>query len=309
VEANRVIENTFPVLCGGTFFTLLLEARQARSGKKEPLYGSRDGLSEPDVLAGLVRVMYPEYKTPSGESTFRTNTADYKACRNNGGNLPFFDKEIRAFDNRVINDYPTALMLMCEFVNQYIEVGGSVKRDEWLIKALIDLIDNDKSIHNADAFYVCDNGQALTKESLCSVCMVSLPAFLLGVWHFTVVNRRDNTMGQGTFDEWCPSNNRKPRVYTADMGESISRAITVTMPVTVNNEDNPKANADDEPPICFDEQTVEAEILDSSFAQDNTSGTSSGSTKQVLKNQAIFHQYGNNNVQVNSVDTLIIKND
>ena len=116
--------NDYPVLCGGTFFTLLLEARQARSGKKEQLYGSRDGLSEPETLAGLVRVMYPEFRQPSGESTFRTNTADYKACRNSGGNLPFFDKEIRAFDNRIKSEYQTALVLMHNFINQVSPRNG-----------------------------------------------------------------------------------------------------------------------------------------------------------------------------------------
>jgi len=119
-----VSNNDYPVLCGGTFFTLLLEARQARSGKKEQLYGSRDGLSEPETLAGLVRVMYPEFRQPSGESTFRTNTADYKACRNSGGNLPFFDKEIRAFDNRIKSEYQTALVLMHNFINQVSPRNG-----------------------------------------------------------------------------------------------------------------------------------------------------------------------------------------
>jgi len=42
---------------------------------------------------------------------------------------------------------------------------------------------------------------------------VCLPAFLLGVWHFIVVNRKDNKIGQDTYDIWCPENDRGPREY------------------------------------------------------------------------------------------------
>lgn len=51
----------YPVLCGGTFFTLVLEARRQRTSKRSQHAGELDGLSQPKTLAGLGRVVYPEY--------------------------------------------------------------------------------------------------------------------------------------------------------------------------------------------------------------------------------------------------------
>jgi len=294
LEANELEKAVYPVLCGGTFFTLLLEARQARSGKKDQLYGTTDGLSEPDTLAGLVRVMYPEFKKPSGVSTFRTNTAEYKACRNNGGNLPFFEKEIRAFDNRVKTDYKTALAQMCEFTNHFIEVGGSVKRDEWLIKALLDLIETDQSILDTDEFFVCENGQALSKAMLRSVTAVCLPAFLLGVWHFAIVNRQDNTVGRTTFEGWCPSNNRKTRAYKGTLGESINRPITVKIPAEITATEKNASSAEDDAPADCCEPIVEE--------PESTTHT----TTQIISSPAVFFNSGPNCQQINNMGVINI---
>lgn len=295
MEATKLTRNVYPILCGGTFFTLLLEARKARTGKREQLRGKRDGLSEPETLIGLVRVMYPEYKEPSGRSTFRTNTADYKACRNNGSNLPFFDQETRAFDNCVRSDYQTALARMCGFVDQFIEVGSSVKRDEELVKALLDLIDTDQSIKDQDAFFACESGQPLTKAFLRSVTSICLPAFLLGVWHFVVVYRQNNTAGKDTFDEWCPPNNGSTRVYTGTMGRGITRTITVTVAETTDSEKRSDTNPGYSDPYAN-------EISDNAAAE---------SSSQTINNHGfIFQQFGKNNKQiVGNIDTLVINND
>lgn len=293
--------NAYPVLCGGTFFTLLLEARQTRSGKKEQLYGKRDGLSEPEVLDGLIKVMYPEFKAPSSERTLKTITSDYKLCKNNGSNLPFYDKEIRAFDNRVKGNYQTALKHMCCFVNRFIEAGGSVKRGEWLVKALLDLINRDQSIGDSDAFYVCKNGQAITKAALRTVAEVCLPAFLLGVWHFIVVRRQDNTVGKDTLNEWCPPNKQNRRVYAGTMGEGITRIIIVTVP-TIDEvwEDKSAATAGEPFENCEEPQVI-----------DTTSNASQDVPSQTINNNGfLFQQFGTKNKQIiGNIETLVIKND
>jgi hypothetical protein len=294
---NSMTSIIYPILCGGTFFTLLLEARKSRSGKKEQLYGSRDGLSEPEMLAGLIKVMYPEFKAPSSDRTFRTNTYDYKLCRSQGSNLPFFDTEIRAFDKRVKSDYQTALHQMCHFIDQFIEVGSSVKRDEWLVKALLELIDNDQSIEDSDAFYVCENGRSLSKAALRTVEALCFPAFLLGIWHFIVVNRHDNTVGKDTINSWCPSNNRNHRVYSGSMGESISRPICITIPVT-----------DEEKPVV---KEGEASEKYNEPAEEETARTfTANDPRQTIINGSVFQQYGTNNKQIiGNFETLIINND
>ena len=54
-----------PRLCGGTVFTLILEARQQRYGVREHFAGDSDGLSEMDTLIGLAQVMVPDLKRPA----------------------------------------------------------------------------------------------------------------------------------------------------------------------------------------------------------------------------------------------------
>ena len=79
-------------LCGGTFFTLLLEARKPRYGVREHYMGDTDGLSEPETLIGLAKIIVPDFQEPlqSMMKTIKGNTFDYKSCKNKGGTyFPF----------------------------------------------------------------------------------------------------------------------------------------------------------------------------------------------------------------------------
>jgi len=183
-------------LCGGTFFTLVLEAKKQGATKTEKLNGQRDGFSEQELFLGVIKVMFPDYDTKRIPKSFKTNVSDYKSCKNNGTNLPFYDAVITAFDKRVKNDYQTSLTHMQQFVQKFLNVGNSLKLEQKLIKRLIALIIEDDSIENTDLLYVNDNGKATTKGNILERVNsgdinVVLEAFLLGVWHFAVVNRHE----------------------------------------------------------------------------------------------------------------------
>lgn len=228
MEAKIVTNNAYPVLCGGTYFTLLLEARGQRTSQRSRYDGEQDGLSQPDTLAGLGRVAYPEYTPPTNKQTFRTNANAYKSCADNGSNLSFlFPDKVSAFDNRVRNEYPVALKAMCEFTAQFLEVGTSIKKEQRLAKSLLELIETDASIDDSQEFFVCSGGQGVTKATLRHMSDFSLQSLLLGVWHFVVVNRQDNKSGKTTFDTWCPPRDRAERKYEGKMGEGIAREINV----------------------------------------------------------------------------------
>ena len=105
-----------------------------------------------------------------------------------------------------------------------------------------------------------------------------LPAFLLGVWHYVVLNRKDNSVGRTTYDEWCPSNGRAPRKYTAHMGEGILDGLTINYADIVE-----KAEKDAEP--------VETIIIEDV-------------PEQPVNNPFVFNfnQYGNNGTQIGHVE-------
>lgn len=129
-------------LCGGTFFTLLLEARKQLLGANEHYAGKKDGLTEYETLIGLARVIRSDLATPMPTEikTIQGNASEYKKCKNAGGGyFPFGDKTaLRVFDERVKNEYVDTLRKMCRFVEDFIDAGGDIKKDELLVKALQD---------------------------------------------------------------------------------------------------------------------------------------------------------------------------
>ncbi|MCC8057222.1 hypothetical protein [Cloacibacillus sp.] len=244
----------YPVLCGGTYFTLVLEARKQRTSQRSRYEGEKDGLSQTKTLEGLGKVVYPEYNPPRNEQTFRTNANAYKSCADDGSNLSFlFPDKKSAFDNRVKNDYQEALRAMCEFVDQFLEVSISIKKEEWLVKALLELIEGDASIPEDQLFFVRSDGQAIPKSAMRQESEFALQTLLLGLWHFVITTRTDNKSGKDTFDACCPSRDRAERKYEGNIGEGIKRKIRVDVLPTPTGE----AAANDEAAATVESQLKE----------------------------------------------------
>lgn len=226
---------SIPSLCGGTVFTLILEARQQRYGVREHFAGDSDGLSEMDTLIGLAQVMVPDLKRPAKtrEDVVQGNTTEFKICKTAGGKgyYPFSNRQSKkAFDDRVKENYAEALGAMREFVKNFIWVRGSDKQDLNLVKALLDLIEQDDSIDDKQGFYISPDGSPVTKQKINQIDGedICLEPFLLGVWHFAIMRREGNTIGKATMDDWCPSKSGAPREYEGHMGENLSRDIKLT---------------------------------------------------------------------------------
>lgn len=229
--------NDYPRLCGGTFFILVLQALRQRMKAREHYKGESDGLKDPNVLVGLIKVINPDYQEPSGDA-LKGKTNDFKSCKTSTGQyLPFGDTvEVEEFDSRVQTAYASALGQMDNFVGQFLETGTAVKKDERLVKALIDLIQQDKSIDAEEEFYILETGEKIKKAALGDLTTVCLPAFLLGVWHYVVVNRKDNQVGKDTYKQWCPPAGGGPRAYKGSMGKSITQEVSVYTNTNVADE-------------------------------------------------------------------------
>lgn len=277
--------NNYPRLCGGTFFTLVLQALRQRMRAREHYKGESDGLSDPEVLMGLIKVINPDYQEMDRKA-LKTKANDYKSCKTSGGAyIPFGDtQEIRSFDERVRNNYRAALNDMIGFVNDFLDLGETVGKAVQLARALIDLIQQDESIALSEEFFIGPEGQKTKKAALGGLDEVCLPAFLLGVWHYAVVNRKDNTVGQDTYDTWCPSAGGAPRVYSAHMGEGILDGLSVYY---VDTEDTPQVEAEYA-------DRIEAEVVDP-IPQ---------TMQQTVNNPFVFNftQNGNNNTQIGHVE-------
>lgn len=133
--------DTYPRLCGGTYFTLVLQALRGRMKAREHYSGDSDGLSDPEVLVGLIKVINPDYPDP-GKENLKGTVNNYKACKTSSSTyLPFNDDQaISAFDTAVRTDYQKALNRMIGFVNDFIDLGENIHKDVNLVRALVDLI-------------------------------------------------------------------------------------------------------------------------------------------------------------------------
>lgn len=287
--------NEYPRLCGGTFFTLVLQALRQRMNAREHYDGDSDGLSDPEVLVGLIRVINPAYTDP-GKEKLKTIANNFKQ----GGNsrsvyFPFHDDQvINAFDQTVRVNYQTALNGMIGFVNDFLDMSEPVHKDVNLVRAVVDLIQQDQTIEATDEFYVGPNGEKKKKAALGDLKEVCLPSFLLGVWHYVVVNRKDNNIGKKTYEIWCPSAGGGQRKYTAHMGEGILDSLTT---YTVDTKETIAAEVVDEP--------IEDDVSDAA-GQDTPPVT-----QQMVNNNPTFFNInisGGNNSFYQHVDKLTINN-
>lgn len=283
-------------LCGGTFFTLLLEARKPRYGVREHYMGDTDGLSEPETLIGLAKIIVPDFQEPlqSMMKTIKGNTFDYKSCKNKGGTyFPFNDKSaLSAFNQRITENYDETLNAMIGFCDDFLHMKDSTKKDETLIKALVELIAEDDSILPEQIFYIKEDGTSVSKASLVAASHICFQSFLLGIFHFAVMRKEAASIGKETYDRWCPSKGGAPRVYEGTMGEKLGNNLNLTYVETIIEESGKPQNI--EIVEADQEQTYEEQ-------QSDVEGQG---TKEAPQMNFTFNVTGNNNSFYNHVDTV-----
>lgn len=296
-----------PRLCGGTFFTLLLQDLKERKKAREHYKGERDGLSDPEVLIGLIKVINPDYEGPADPMTLKGKANDYKSCKTSKGEyLPFGDRLVlQAFDNRVKTAYPDALKDMVRFVDQFLEVGKKTKKEVWLVRAILDLISQD-DYTDRHSFYIKENGQAVEKAKLNGMNEFCLPAFLLGIWHYAVMTQSNNKVGQPTYDEWCPPNGGASRDFQSNIGSGITRELRVYMPgnaeSVINDSESRDCNPEDE---VFDFGDEHADTDDTNDTE-QSAGAAPPPMQQIIQNPLIIQQYGSNSSVMPNYGTMNI---
>lgn len=266
---------SIPYLCGGVFLTRLMKVRPSRNGVREHYMGDHDGLSDPETMLAFIKAMSPNFTAPAG-NTFKENTSSYKNCRKNCGiYLPFAadSAEVRAFDECVRNDYTKALSRMVSFTDAFIEIGTDTKKDEYLVQELVEIIKDDEDIPATAVFYINEDGSPSTKAQLLTATAICFQAFLIGVWHYILMNRPDNLPGRSTIQSWTPT-------YS---GISVERVYSAVVPIKTTEPEPSEGTA---------APTVEAEIVDEASTDEENPG--SEQEKQVPKTtkQVIMNNYG-----------------
>ena len=220
-------------LCGGTFFILISNARKQMPSKGEMYTGKKSGITEPETLMSLARIVTPDIEEPTSleNKSMRDGTSDFKACRGWGWRQFLLGDMAakKSFDERMNNDYQGCLAQMTEFTNKYLDLRTDTHKDVFLVKALLELLDADGTIDGDTKFYAEKSGETITKDELLGQSTICLESFLLGLWHYCIVEVKKNSIGQETYKEWCPpteGNNERP--YEAAIGENSNRELKLT---------------------------------------------------------------------------------
>lgn len=214
-----------PYLCGGILFSLILQARKTRIKARDKFNSGSDGLKDTDVMMGLVNVVTGDSFESAQGGTFGKCTTQFKTCQDYGTTyIPFTDPSvISSYTSSIKQKDPDLLNRMSEFINRFI----NEMRSEWLVKSLIEVIQDDAEIDKNTFFDIALN-KSVTKENLNSITDVELPVFLLSVLHFVITQRPDNTKGRATFEKCHTQNGKKsPWKFVSSVGTTNERSFVV----------------------------------------------------------------------------------
>lgn len=220
-----------PYLCGGTFLSQILRARPQLTSSGDHMKCQKEKHSEQETFRRLVSIF--QLSDFLGGTSLKPYTSRYKSCKNSlTAYTQFCDSDLRlAFDNAVKEGNPKVLNMMAEFVGEFINVE---EKGEQLVRCLLGIIENDETILPQDEFFI-ENGKSVTKKKLDIMNSFTIEFFLLGVWHYIIMNRSEkNENGADTYKSWYPGKDG----YRGTVGNDISRSITVkTIPAfLLNNE-------------------------------------------------------------------------
>ena len=221
-------------LCGGTFLVLLFEAKGQRRASRARNGRPSDKKSNPEIFGSLVKFTNPDFVMPDGR-TFATFTSDYKLCRKSDSPVAMLtdDEIIRSFDYAICNSYTSNLQKFSQFLSDSISLNA---KGTWLVAALIDMIVSDESIPDNAEFYIQPDGKPIIKAGLKKEDRYSVTAFLLGVWHYIIVNITDNKIGIDSLDLLLstPSEKRAERKFNSEIGKSTASKIHTHIDISEN---------------------------------------------------------------------------
>ena len=275
-------------LCGGVLFFMLMKATYPDGSARDHREGIKDEHKAPDVMSDLIY-------TFTGSRSFGSekDTSNYRECKIEGTvNVPFNDESIiSAYESTIKNRYTEALGMMREFCLWHI--NSAMK--EWLVRALLEIIEFDEDIKDTDRFYVLGDGSCMNKSDMKKIGDYELEPFLVGVLYFILRNRCEkNYLGTDTLDYYGNKKKYKERIHKGNAGKRIERTITVTMYDSLDDENTDEiqdSEIDEDSDPDTDNESAEDEYEEADIdEEEDCDDTVSGQDKDEKKTTLIQHQ-------------------
>ena len=222
-----------PYLCGGTFLAQILRARKSSELSAYYNRNKKESLSEQETFRRLISIYHiAEF---SSCSSLKTYTSQFKSCTNSLESFALFsDSDVkREFDSDVRSADSSALTMMSDFVHKFIDTEKYIQ----LVRCLLDMIENDSTIAPNTPLYILENTESVTKAEINNMQVFMIEPFLLGIWHYIIMNRSDsNEKGASTYRQWYPSRDK----YIGTVGSGITREIYVQSICNKNSQSSNK---------------------------------------------------------------------
>ena len=295
-------EMNIPFLCGGTFYILLLQAlkkdRRIRLNELDGYKAKEKAINDVTCLKGLVRTFY-DFNEHFSDSTFTAHKNQYKLCEKNSTGWLQFETQylVDAYDKKVRGSYALALEEMDSFIDAFIDEGDLGKK---LIRALLEVIDLDRTIDDDAEFVVQSGGRVIDKKGLLKLSNIGARPFLLSIWHFIITKRgSENTLGAETVGHWLHhETSQAPYKYVGTVGEHYALDKEISFEKVVAESGAPEnieyTNSDNK---------AEEDQGDEYSEQREAGGQG---TNQILNAQTVFNQRAEKIVNIEHVEHLQI---
>ena len=290
-------DTKFPYLCGGVLYFFLAQTKASKGTARDHRNSIKDDHSDPVMMGDLVHTFTGDFVSQAGK-----DTSLYRECHSEGTvNVPFNNTTVvSTYDTEVKFRYNEALERMTTFVSAHLNSS----KYEWLVRALLDIIDQDSDISDNDNFFIKSDGSPATKADLRNMDSYEIEPFMVGIVHYILTRRMNcNHYGITTLEIWGEKKTRKERTYTGNAGVGITRKITVKQCPTpaVPEPENEKMPQDE--PEASEAEYIEAEIIDDETAEDQAPEPDGRIT--VIHHQTNVIQNGPNNNQFTNNGTMI----
>lgn len=296
-----------PYLCGGTFFFLLLQARYSKTtSSRDHVNGEKEDKADRYVMNKLVYAVTGN-NSYNIDSTFKKDTSKYRECLIPGSvNIPFNDPAVAAaYFMAIKNKKPEILKRMTEFVDTYI----NPTMDEWLIRALLEVILADDISEEID-FYISSDGTPSKKNDLFTIEAFEFQPFLMGILLFIMQYRTDNA-GSDTLANWGTkkSSNQERKFTNTTLGAQYNKPIKVSRikPISADNTKDSESETITEK--SDETEYIEAEVVDDDTPSGATSENTEGTAQQsitVIQHQTNVIQNGEKSVSLVNNGSLTI---
>ena len=299
-------EMNIPFLCGGTFYILLLQAlkkdRRIRLNELDGYKAKEKAINDVTCLKGLVRTFY-DFNEHFSDSTFTAHKHQYKLCEKNSTDWLQFENQylVDAYDKKIRGNYALALEEMDSFIDAFIDDGDLGKK---LVRALLEVIDLDRTIDDDAEFVVQAGGRVIDKKGLLKLSNIGARPFLLSVWHFIITKRgSENTLGTETVGQWLyHETSQAPYKYVGTVGERYALDKEISFERVVA--DSVDESGTPESTEYTDSDNKAEEDRDDEYCEQREAGGQG--TNQILNAQTVFNQRAEKIVNIEHVEHLQI---